>query len=700
MARARQLLAVLAGFVLLAGNASGMSATASHEAADFHRILVPRDEHTRTSNDIVSHLRYRHYLNLKFDDQLSARVLDDYLAELDGERLYFLAADIAEMEIFRDRLDEALLGNDLGPAFKIFNRYQQRLVERLVFLRNRLDRGLQDMDFEAVDWLETDRKRSPWAATVAELDELWQKRLKETVLSLKLTGKTLAEINTILDRRYSDQLNRGRQTNSDDAFQVFMTALTGAFDPHTQYFSPSRTEDFYINMSLALEGIGVILQRDDEYTMVVRLLPAGPADKGGELKPADRIVGVGQGRAGEIVNVVGWRIDEVVNLIRGPKGTTVRLEVIPAEAVDKYSTRVIEIVRNTVELEEQEAKARTMVIRRDGRDYRLGVVGVESFYMDFEAFNGGEENYKSTANDVRLLLKKLVADGVEGVVVDLRDNGGGSLQEANLLTGLFIAYGPTVQIKSADGRVDILQDTDMAVAYGGPLVVLVNRLSASASEIFAAAIQDYRRGVVVGEQTYGKGTVQSLLPVYRGQLSATAAKYYRITGASTQLQGVIPDILYPSLYTTDDIGESTLPGALPWDSILALPYRPVSDFTALLPKLLASHEDRLSRDPAYDYIVKRLEFLRKNRLNGRVTLREENRRMVGAARDHRRLEIENDYRRAMNLPVLAKEEVNWTAGLPDQGDPLLAEGGQVLVDLISLIRSERPSSERAAGEGL
>lgn len=680
----KKLLAGLTCVFLLAGYARGGSAPALLDSADFHRILVPHQEHVKTNEDIVSRLRYNHYLNIQFDDTLSARLLDSYIAELDSERLYFLATDIVEMAVFRSELDDALLKNDLKPAFKIFNRYQQRLVERLVYLRNRLDEGLQEMNFSVLDWLETDRSNALWAGSVAECDELWFKRLKETVLSMKLNGKSIAEIRDLLSSRYAYQLERSRQTNSDDVFQAYMNALTRIFDPHTQYFSPRQTEDFHINMRLSLEGIGVVLQREDEYTMVVRLVPSGPADKAGQLKPADRIVGVGEGSGGEIVEVVGWRIDEVVDLVRGPAGTVVRLEIIPAEAVDTHATRIIEIVRNRVELDEQEAQSRIIEINREDRKYRLGVIGVESFYMDFEGFNSGKENYKSTANDVRLLLQKLVAEGVDGIVVDLRGNGGGSLQEANALAGLFIQYGPTVQIRGGNGKVDILQDTDLEMVYGGPLVVLVNRLSASASEIFAAAIQDYGRGLVVGEQTYGKGTVQSMLSVYRGQLNATAAKHYRISGVGIQRQGVLPDISYPSLQTLDDIGESTLEGALVWDSILALPYRQVADLGPLLPQLSARHEDRLRNDPAYQYILQRHEYARKTRQRSKVLLREESRRKVWKARGQRRLTIENDYRRARNLPLLTKDEISWTGVLPDGGDPLLAEGGQVLVDLISL----------------
>ncbi|MCS5575373.1 MAG: S41 family peptidase, partial [Pseudomonadales bacterium] len=355
-------------------------------------------------------------------------------------------------------------------------------------------------------------------------------------------------------KRFRNRLSRTQKTNSEDVYQLYMNSYTRTYDPHTQYFSPRTSENFNINMSLSLEGIGAALQLEDEYTKVISLIPAGPADKTGQLKPNDRIVGVGQGEAGEMVDVIGWRLDEVVQLIRGKKGTIVRLDVIPAANPDDSASRIISITRNKVELEEQSAQSEVIELEQFGHVHKIGVIDIPTFYVDFKALQIGDRNFKSTTRDVKRLLRELIAEKVDGVVIDLRDNGGGSLQEAKMLTGLFIDRGPTVQIRSKSNRVDILDDRDISVIYDGPLAVLVNRLSASASEIFAGAIQDYERGIIIGSQTFGKGTVQSLLPLNRGQLKLTQAKFYRISGESTQERGIIPDIIYPANYDPNSIG--------------------------------------------------------------------------------------------------------------------------------------------------
>ncbi|MCP4693244.1 MAG: tail-specific protease, partial [Desulfobacterales bacterium] len=454
---------------------------------------------------------------------------------------------------------------NLAPAFTIFNQYRRRQAERLIFAIKLVERGVENVPMNVEEALEIDREKAPWPVDAAELNELWRKRIKNEILTLKLAGKPMKDIGDLLDRRYRGRLHRLSQMDREDAFLSFTNVWTEVHDPHAQYYSPRMVENFNIHMSLSLEGIGALLQIEDEYTKVLRLIPAGPAEKAGELKPGDRIVGVGQDTNGEIVDVVGWRLDDVVNLIRGPKETVVRLEIIPADAPDESTRKIYAITRNTVKLEEQAAQKKVKTLNRGGRDVKVGVIEIPAFYIDFDAMRKGDPEYKSTTRDVGRLLKELAAEGVDGVVIDLRDNGGGALQEASELTGLFIRSGPTVQVRGARGDVERLKDEDGKIAYDGPLVVLVNRLSASASEIFTGAIQDYGRGVVVGGRTFGKGTVQSLRRLKQGQLKYTVAKFYRVSGKGAQYRGVLQDILFPAVYNKDEIGESALPNAFPWD---------------------------------------------------------------------------------------------------------------------------------------
>ena len=424
-----------------------------------------------------------------------------------------------------------------------------------------------------------------WAKNQAELDDRWRKQLKNQVLSLKLADKPENEIVPTLQKRYTSQLKSVKQYNSQDVFQIYANALTELYDPHTNYLSPRSTENFNINMSLSLEGIGAVLQMDDEYTKVSSLVAKGPADKQGDLQPADRIVAVGQGVDGPLEDVIGWRLDEVVELIRGPKDTTVRLEVIPAKSKSADERKIITIVRNKVKLEEQSAQKKVIEIPEGNKVIKVGVIDIPAFYIDFDAMRRGDKDYKSTTRDVKNLLQELEAEGVDGIIVDLRNNGGGSLQEANELTGLFIEYGPTVQIRHSSRRVWRDGKRLKGPYYEGPLVVLVNRLSASASEIFAGAMQDYQRGIIVGDRSFGKGTVQTLIPLTEGQLKITESKFYRISGESTQHRGVVPDVEFPSIYDTEEIGESALDHALNWDQISPIRHSNYGELSTVLPAI-------------------------------------------------------------------------------------------------------------------
>lgn len=661
---------------------------------DFLVLLTPTKKQSLTSIDIIDQLRHRHYRRVVVDDQLSSKVFDRYLSELDGSRSYFLFKDVSEFEAYRYRLDDALKAGELEPAFRIFNRYQRRVIERLVFMINRIERGLETMVFDIEESIDLDRKSAPWPVSRAELDKLWRKRLKNDVLNLKLTGKSLEDIGKLLNQRYRSRLNRVNQTNSEDACAIYVNALTGIYDPHTQYFTPRMSENFEIAMSLSLEGIGAVLQRENEYTKVLRLVPAGPADKGKELKPGDRIVGIGQGSKGEIVDVIGWRLDDVVQLIRGPKETIVRLKIIPVDADNEQETKIIGITRDTVNLEDQRAQKKVIDLEREGRTYKIGIIDIPTFYLDFRAARSGDPHYRSTARDVNVLLKELVQEKVRGIIIDLRDNGGGSLLQANRLTGLFIATGPTVQVRKASGQIVVDLDKDPEIAYQGPMVVLLNRLSASATEIFAGAIQDYQRGVVVGTRTFGKGTVQALMDLEQGKLKLTTAKFYRVSGKSTQHKGVVPDISFPAIYDIEKIGESALPEALPWDQVGAADYQSYANLAPSIPLLRARHKSRIKQSPDFAYIIADMKRLKKMRQQRKFSLREATRRQERERADGLRLELENKRRTAKGLKPLEKADDLKQDDGPggksseekeeEEPDPFLTEAEYILLDLITL----------------
>jgi carboxyl-terminal processing protease len=572
-------------------------------------------------------------------------VFDKYLNTLDGARAYFLASDVDGFEQYRYTLDDALKRGNLEPAFVIFNRYQERVVERLQYLLTQIDQGLADVDFSVQEDIELDRENSPWPTDLASQDDLWRKRLKSAVLTMKLNDKDLEEISELLSKRYKNRLKQSVQTKSEDAFQIYLNSFASTYDPHTQYFSPRTSQNFNINMSLSLEGIGAVLKSEDDNTSVVRLVPAGPADKAGSIGVADKIVSVGQGVKGPLIDVVGWRLDDVVELIRGPKDSTVRLEIIPADSEDDLS-KVISITRNTVKLEEQAAQAKLLTLNQEGQEYKIGVIDIPTFYVDFRASQQGDPNYRSTTRDVAKLIGDLEEEGIDGLIIDLRNNGGGSLQEADTLTGLFITSGPTVQVKSARRRANVYADTDDAVTWDGPMAVVVNRLSASASEIFAGAIQDYGRGIIVGSQTFGKGTVQTLIPLPRGQLKITAAKFYRVSGQSTQHQGVLPDIAFPELFDVDQIGESSLEDAMPWDMIQPAVYDQATEIQPLLGELQRRHDTRVVDNVQFNYFRELSKKGKENSLRTHVSLNEQTRRAEKAEDDQWRLDLENSLRAA------------------------------------------------------
>jgi carboxyl-terminal processing protease len=691
-------------------------------AAAVLQDLMPLPAHAAVGRSVADQLTRHHYVRRQLDDAVSSHTFDNYLEFLDGQRSYFMAADIAEFEPWRHRLDDALRDGDLKPAFTMFNRFQARRKERIEHQLELLAAGLEKLDFTRNESLEVDRAEAPWPRDRAELDDLGRRILKATVLGYRLRSdpKPLPEIQELLTKRLRNQLSRAGQTTPEDAFQLFINAFAATYDPHTQYLSPRTYENFNINMSLQLEGIGAVLRTDDDYTAVVSLVTAGPADKAGTLHPGDRIVGVGQAET-PVVDVVGWRLDDVVELIRGPRDTVVRLEVLPAKS---ETPRTVEIRRDTVKLEEQAAQKRIIdVTDAAGQQRRIGVIEVPTFYADFQAAQMGKSDYTSTTRDVARLIDELEGEGIHGLIVDLRNNSGGALEEANTLTGLFIESGPTVQIKAQGDRRNILRDVDSSIAWEGPMAVLVNRLSASASEIFAGAIQDYGRGLVLGARTFGKGTVQSLVRLEQGQLKITQAKFYRVSGVSTQHVGVEPDILFPDRIDPEIVGESALDDALAGDRIDAAPYRRLLSMDTFLGDLVERHDARTARDPEFVYLRALAAKDAELRARKVVSLNEAARLREKQADDAWRLRVENDLRKAQGKPLLASldelddgddagEDADPDA-LPadageaaaagadahakgDEPDATLREAGQVLSDFITTVRPVAVTTAGAA----
>ncbi|MEM9257561.1 MAG: carboxy terminal-processing peptidase [Pseudomonadota bacterium] len=660
-------------------------------------VIEYTDDQQDTIVELVKQLEERHYAKLPYDDTLSSQHLDSYIDSLDRSRMFFTADDIAEFNQYRRVMDDQLPRGKLDAGYQIFNRFHERLEARLQQVIDALPETVAAMDFSVDESYDLNAEERNWATSQAELDDRWRKQIKNQVLSLRLADKPTDEIASTLVKRYGNQLNRVQQYNSQDVFQIYANALTELYDPHTNYLSPRRSENFNINMSLSLEGIGAVLQTEDEYTQVARLVPMGPADKQGELKPSDRIIGVGQGDKGAIENVIGWRLDEVVQLIRGPKDSVVRLEVIPAKSKAADQHKVITIVRNKVKLEEQAAQKKIIDVPNGEDSIRVGIIDIPAFYIDFDAMRRGDKEYKSTTRDVKKLLEELQEENVDGIVVDLRYNGGGSLQEANELTGLFIEYGPTVQIRHSSRRVWRDGKRLKTPFYDGPLVVLVNRLSASASEIFAGAIQDYERGIIVGDRSFGKGTVQTLIPLTEGQLKITESKFYRISGDSTQHRGVVPDIEFPSLYDTAEIGESALDTALNWDQINPVRHQRYDDLSTFIPAIASQFASRSSSNPDFIYLEDQVALAQESRDMLTLPLNEQARLALRDEQEAKALAIENKRRKAKGeelLTALEEEEESDEEALgailseeePEnpEDDVLLLEAANVLADMLTL----------------
>ena len=643
--------------------------------------IEKQSEQTALFREILDRLATRHYHGQKINDELSERYLTTYIEMLDPLKSYFLQSDIEEFSKWKTKLDDLARRGDVNPGFIMFNRLRTQAIAQHQANIELLESDYE-FDFTADETIVLDGEERDWLESPVQRDEYWRKRIKDAMIRLLLNDKEPAKARELLIKRFTNQKKQMQQRDSQDVFQLYVNALASLYDPHTAYYSPRTTENFQINMSLSLEGIGAELTIEDEYTKVARIIPGGPADLQGLLKAEDKIISVGQDDK-ELVDVIGWRLDDVVDLIRGPKDSTVRLELINGASDSADSTEVIAIVRDKVKLEEKSAQSKIININQNGVEMRLGVIDIPAFYMDFEAYRKRDPEYKSTTRDVYKLLMELREERVDGIILDLRNNGGGSLHEATMLTDLFIDSGPVVQIRNAYQQVSRDQRATSRAVYNGPLLVMINRLSASASEIFAGAIQDYDRALVVGSQSFGKGTVQDVTGLSSGQLKLTISKFYRVSGDSTQHRGVLPDIEFPSLYDKEEVGESHKDNALPWDNIHAVPYKRSAGVKHYVPLLHTAHQQRINSDPDFVHLVKQLEFSDSWDADKTIYLNIEKRRLRSTEWDNQQLLLENQRRKSKGLELYADREAWKAANKDDDEDEAKEEVKEGLEDKLA-----------------
>jgi carboxyl-terminal processing protease len=656
--------------------------------ADSTSALIPQDYFQEEEQLVNTVLTRYHFKKFNLNDSLSSAIFDRYLKSLDFSKLYFLKTDISNFETFRYKIDDYLIDGNLKLAYDLYNTFRDRVNQRIDYVSEVLQ---NEFDYSADEYFEVREDSSKWAANVAELNDIWRKRIKFDALNLKLAGKDWPSISETLKKRYENIRKAIYQTKSEDVFQLYLNAYTESVDPHSNYFLPITSDNFKIDMTRALEGIGAQLQAEDDYTKVVEIIAGGPAFKSNLLHRDDRIIGVAQGDDGEMVDVVGWRVNDVVKLIRGPKESIVRLLILQASDGANALPNEIKLVRDKVKLEDQSAKRQILELNNNNVPYKIGVISVPAFYVDYEAEQKGDPNFKSTTRDVRKLISELQSEKIDGIVIDLRNNGGGSLEEAIELTGLFIKDGPVVQVKQSTGYIDVGDDPDPGVAYSGPLAVLVNRFSASASEIFSGAIQDYRRGIILGEQTYGKGTVQNLIDLNRmwgktgnklGQVKITIAKFYRISGGSTQHLGVVPDIKFPSPFDAHEFGESSEPSALPWDQIMATKFIPFTNISNLIPRLQNLHDVRIKSDLRFQSFMEDVNESKETREKNFISLNESVRKKEKEGQDLKREQRKKILLESGAVKLINKEEV--PAKESNSEDALLNESAYILSDLILL----------------
>lgn len=629
--------------------------------ANSAQSLEPLPQHSASTRLITQFIDEYHYKKTKLDNQQSREILENYLETLDPGRIFFTQSDINDFQHYQTELDEALTRGNIDAAFEIFQRLNQRRIERADYALGQLK---QQVSFDIDESLMIDRSEAPWAENESALNEIWRKRIKNDVLNLMLAKKNPEAIQKTLGKRYTRIKTHVEQTHSEDAYEFFINAYLRTIEPHTSYFSPRTSENFKINMSLSLEGIGAVLRSKDDTTMVQRIIPGGPADLSEQLYAKDRIIGVAQGHNGEMEDIVGWRLDDVVDLIRGPKDSIVRLQLLPKESGLDGPSKEITIIRNKIKLEEQQAK-KSIIELPNNNGIRIGVVTIPTFYMDFEGYRRGDKNYRSTTRDTLALIKELQQEGIDGLVIDLRNNGGGSLPEAVSLTGLFIKKGPVVQIRNSKGDIKSDDDTDSSIAYIGPLSVLVNRYSASASEIFAGAIQDYGRGIIVGEPSFGKGTVQTIIDLNRyirdkdlkvGQLKLTMAQFFRVNGDSTQHRGVVPDIQFPTAERDAKQGERALDNALPWDNIDPAKYTLFESVDFSLEQITQQHEQRVANNSGFKFLLSQAEQRHVMEDKKSITLLKDQRKIEREKLEEAQDQRINEFRLSLGLAVLTKDD--------------------------------------------
>jgi len=652
--------------------------------------LVALDRHIKATELVTHILTTYHYKKTKLNDELSSSIFTNYFDNLDQNKNYFINSDIERFERFRYVIDDAIKNKDISLAYEIFKKYRNRVEERINFA---LEIVNYNFDFSIEESFRFDRRDDNWLNNISDLDELWRKRVKNDVLNLKLAGKNTKEIKKTLSERYNRILSTTLQLDSNDVFQTFINAYTTSIEPHTAYFSPRISENFDISMRLSLEGIGAVLRAESEYTQVVRIITGGPADLDGRLGADDRIISVGQNTDGEMVDVIGWRLDDVVDLIRGPKNTMLKLEVLPKGSGIEGPTKIITLTRDKIKLEEQDASS--SIIDIPETNTKIGVIELPAFYIDFAAQAAGQNDYKSTSRDVRKLISVMMEKKIDGLIIDLRGNGGGSLAEALELTGFFIDEGPVVQTKDATGRIEINYDPQPGIVYPGPLAVLVDRDSASASEIFAGAIQDYRRGIIIGETTFGKGTVQNVIDLNRfiqkdeedyGRLKTTIAQFFRISGSSNQYKGVVPDIIFPTTkYSDKDLGERAYENALPWDKVKPAKYYTTNAPTEIFDDVKKQHESRIKKNKLFQLILNDINSKQKNSTKKEISLLESERKLEREKNEETKVDIENIMRQEKGLPPLdSSKNISETLDEEknEQIDVLLNEAAEILNDLI------------------
>jgi carboxyl-terminal processing protease len=666
--------------------------------------VTPDQQQSVVCKTVAELITNYNYKKVPLNDSLSEVIFNRYLKMLDESHNYLLASDIADFAKYKDAIDDDVKSGNLNDVFYIFNVYQKRYLQHLQYSIGQLD---NNFDFDKDEKFVYDRETLPWIASQAEMDQLWGLRTKYDLLNLKLADPDLAKDKETLKKRYENLIAQANKLNSQDVFQLFMDAFTNAIDPHTNYFTPSNAANFNIDMSRQLEGIGAGLNIENDYIVIKSIVAGGPADKSKQLGVDDRIVGVAQGKDGTFQNVIGWRIENAIAIIRGNKGTTVRLEILPKGSAVSSKPKVVEMVREKIILKDESAKKEIKTYNSNGKIVKIGVISVPAFYIDFNDYKSGNPNYKSTTHDVKALIDSLKLEGVDGIVMDMRENGGGSLMEAIELTGLFIKNGPVVQVRSSDDQVEVDKDEDPSISWTGPLAVLVDRFSASATEIFSGAIQDYGRGIVIGTQTYGKGSVQNAIDLDKipelhnmvaefssakggvstgsqttfGQLNLTIAKFYRITGNSTQHKGVMPDIQFPSVIPMDKYGEDTEPSAMPFDVIAKTPFDKFGDFTSVLPQLKQMHDQRMASSVSYKYLLEDIADFKKHDAEKSIILNEDQLKKQREADEKKSFDDENERRVAMGFPEIKKGQPKPTN---EDLDFLKKEAGQILTDYIGI----------------